>query len=449
MKQPGRLKTKPIKIKVVAILCALLCILVLCILNLSFLLWQPPKHTVVVNPDPFLLVPTTEGFANSYLNVNDAWFQFTKSRGRKVSILRTKVPHYENIHFCVGDYLTLPPGIACSDLLADEALQGGVLDATTGAALACKFPRHFYRDIHWFVDLAESWLGAAAQFMYNSTATVEVLAGVRATEEASWDYEHESCGLYRYIDYHFSASKNFPVVFQPHIMEQYAMLLDLLVEMNEMFMDPSSFTVVHWRRGDEVTRYYEGDALPLNCRPVEEFEAGLRQLLARLPLPLSLGDSSGSSSSSSSSSSSGRPPHAVYISTNEQNATSLGYLEARGYVTYRALLASPGYRRLDHYPALTAAEEFLFELNMMAAAGRFVFFGNSKIPTLVERLLQQRKQAFTVRTSTTLQSSGIGSRESSVWGAGSGDVADTPPYQDAFMASAFIKSGSTDTFEVL
>jgi hypothetical protein len=284
--------------------------------------------------------------------------------------------------------------------------------------MTCDFPRFFYRDILWFVESADSWLGTAAQFMHNENDTVATLKGVRVTEDATWDYQHVTCGLYRFTDYKFSHSKNFPVIFQPRVMEQYDMLQQLLVEMNDLFLDPSTFTVVHWRRGDEITRYYEGTTLPLNCRPVEEFEAGLRQLLASPSL--------GGSAATTLSSPGSDDQHAVYISTNEQNSTSLSYLEDRGYVTLRALFASPGYRALDHYHPLDSPEQFLFEINMMAAAGRFVFFGSSKIPTLVERVLNERELAFRVR-STSMKSSSNG--------GGSTDKQS----DEAFKASAYIK----------
>jgi hypothetical protein len=395
----GRIKTKSIKIKLIV----LLFILLLCVINISFLLWQRAKNAV--NTEPFLLLPTTEGFANSYLNVNDAWFQFTVLHGRQVSILRTKVPHYDNIHFCVGDYLVLPPGVSCSALLADDVLLQGL--GGEGGSAGCVYPRGVYRDIAWFTDQAESWLSEAAMAAQpfpsnskddsqdkdkdksesesnNSNSTpyipppyVDELRGVRVTEgEASWDHRHEGCGLYRYTDYHFSPEKTFPVVFQPDVMWQYRTLLRLLVDMNELFLDP--FVVVHWRRGDEASRYYEGDALPLNCRGVEDFVSALQQLQRELGLQSNF-----------------------YISTNEQDPASLSYLEQAGFLTSRALLASPGFLHLATAGLLAPPDEvqlFLFELNLMAEAGAFVFFGSSKVPTLVQRLMRQRAHLFEFRT---------------------------------------------------
>ena len=349
-------KKKKISFKTIVLLVLLSLVLLLCVINIYFLLY----HTTI-NPRPFLLLPTSEGFANNYLNVNDAWYEFAKKRGRKISILRTRVPHYENIHFCVGDYIILPPGVECSDLLADDLLQGA---NTEYGPVSCKYPKGFYKNISWFTGHAESWLSEIAQFMMKSSS-LDDLKGVKVTEEATWDYRQDDCGLYRYTNYQFSNLRNFPVEFTTRILKLYYVLYDILTDLNDAFLDP--FVVVHWRRGDEITRYYEGEKLPLNCQSVEEFVS----FLQKVKKLYSLSDN-------------------FYISTNEQNLTALRYLEDHGYYTYSSIISTRKFKSLNEYYRMNDVEKFLFDVNMMADSGMFLYFGNTKIPLLVERLMLQR-----------------------------------------------------------
>lgn len=383
-------RTTPMSILIKLFL--LVIVLLICVANICFMFWQTSRHSSggafvrsEVDSTPFILVPTTEGFTNNYLNINDAWMKFTRARGRSVSILRSKVPHYDDTAgFCVGDYLQLPKGIACSTSLADDFLQD--------SSKFCNYPRGFYREISWFVLLAESWFSEAWALLPEG-ATVDSLAGVRVTENLTWDYAHEGCGLYRFTDYSFSEATAFPIIWQPHIAAQHAALLAVLVSLNELFAAP--FVVVHWRRGDEVSRYTEGDVLPLNCRDEEALTGALEQWQRDLALPRS-----------------------VYISTNEQNQTRLAFLEARGHFTSRALLAA-----LAPRSAPGQVELFLFELQLMSSAGMFVYFGSSKVPLLAGRLMHQRGLTYATR-SLPLQSAGGGVEH----------------------ARAFVKSGFLESF---
>lgn len=347
------------------IVLALVFVLLLCVVNISYLLSRS-SNGLNSDPVPFLLLPTTEGFTNNYLNINDAWEKFTKRHGRRISILRTRVSHYGDMSFCVGDYLQLPPGVECSPQLADRALLGA------GLSTPCVYPRPVYQDISWYVNLADSWLSVAADVL-PSNATVRELPGVRVTEASSWDYLRESCGLYRFTDYHFSPTKSFPLHFQPRIMDQFTALRERLVTMDASFK-VSSFAVVHWRRGDEESRYFEGDRLPLNCRGPEHLVHALQHLQRQGVLPSS-----------------------VYISTNEQNVTSLAHLAGHGFVTFNIFSVEAALRG-PTLPALDPVELFLFELNLMATASVFVYFGNSKVPLLVGRLMRQRGQPFDARS---------------------------------------------------
>ena len=294
------------------------------------------------------------------MNVNDAWYEFTAKRGRSLEILRTRVPHYGYLKFCVGDYLVLPPGVKCSNVTVARVLK----DAVEGAGPYCKYPKGFYRGREWTYE-AHTWVYKAMK--------VDALPGVNVTDEETWDYLHEKCGLYRFTNYKFGRVGVFPLVFNKKIMLQYHSLRYMLTMKSRQFKN--TFAVVHWRRGDEITRYGTNESLPLNCQSVEVFLYFIQQLREMYALS-----------------------HNIYISTNEENITSLSYLESHGLYTFRSIIGTPQYKHFSRLHKVAEVEMFLFDVNMMVDSVIYVFFGYSQVFHLVKRLKHQKKQNFVTKT---------------------------------------------------